>query len=592
MHILGLKQKGDPRRVPIGPTEVDWGHPLANGLRVAYTPAWSPEQGSRNLGYSHGPDGIGPVHTFPGDSSYLYINMKTGVPEEGPGLYRSWGGVTCRARMSEKNLSWTEYSLSCRVWMGNLTSNNSDFLWSKNSGVRAGTSAAYDWGIYLSGGDVLYFYPKNNSNVNSSVTITSLRTPISVAGTYRSGSSAARIYTDGVLRATSGTITGSTGRTNNFLYPLGGFAGNQPVSGMLDGKVWDRKLSDDEVAWDAAEPYVIYRQQRARVLFLPPTVAGNITVDLAALEASAISDGTSPGVVLGDLSIAPASSDSISTATDPTVVQGSLAIDLSTLSADAVSSATAPTVVEGNIIIDLSALEAVGISSATDPIVVQSSVIIDLDALSADSVSSATDPIVIQGTLSITPASADAVSSATDPTVTISAVVLDLSGDPASAVSGATDSVVVQGTIVLDLVALEAAAVSSASIGAVVLGSMSITPASADVVSSATNPTVTEGSGDVSVDLSSDVASAISSASIGAVVLGSISISNLSASATVTASDPSVALSGINITPSSADVTSSASIGAVVDPNDPVSDERNSSSLMQVRGNAGKRTGR
>lgn len=241
-------------RPPLG-AQIDWGHPLARGLLVAVPGA--------------------DYETVRGG-----VSSNTGCTVRGTrgglGLY-SPGGTGPKAewhRPTLTGLAATEFTLAARVSLTSAPSLANCFTIGANMSTT-GTGAGDLRGILLFNGH--WYFWGGSADWDSGVNFDTTGTPRDVVFTG-DGSDAqpvVRLYLDGQLVATSnGSLTGNLaalGSTNTPYVTFAGrhVSGGDSLTGALHrGAYWNRRLSNEEVAWLAAEPFAFLARQSSKIHYL------------------------------------------------------------------------------------------------------------------------------------------------------------------------------------------------------------------------------------------------------------------------------------------------------------------------------------
>ncbi len=251
---------------PFGAAEIDWGHPLASKI-VGCWP-FNDVGGGTAIDLALGANGAlvnspslraanaGLVLDF-ASASDQYVNV----------------GNPAQLQITDAITVATGYFLTT------IPANVASFQLvakDKNTGGRAytldvnrntGAVPASGLRFYISGGLGLDIITEGRNPI-----ATDLRTAV---GSYRTSDKLLSLYINGAKRAEQTAATsGIATATANVLFARREYAGfTEPLNGQLFYvMIWNRKLSDSEVRWHAAEPYAMLRPIVRRRYFVPAAV--------------------------------------------------------------------------------------------------------------------------------------------------------------------------------------------------------------------------------------------------------------------------------------------------------------------------------
>lgn len=252
------------------PVAIDRSHRLAAGLVGCYVtsyiglrPAATSAPIIRDLA------GIADLQCVDGTSTMGLSPL--GFAANGDGGYILGNGWQTPSAAAQRPAFGVSLFLRCYKAAGGISITSYPMLfgcqWSNDN------SAPYDTWTIVNGpsDDRINF----NINVAGSVTSVNLSGQIATGVTYNLGMTAQadgvagnlRPFINGVLQTTGTASSGSIGYGTTPTICLNGKVGTSANSGMqvVCGYIWNRRLSDTEMAWLNAEPYAMLRPTRRRV---------------------------------------------------------------------------------------------------------------------------------------------------------------------------------------------------------------------------------------------------------------------------------------------------------------------------------------
>jgi len=502
MGVIILPSRNSLIKPPVG-TQIDWGHPLANGLIGCWLLNEGGGQTATDLvGLSHGAftnmSGSNWRGGLDGIGTYLSATNQYITCGANPILNQASSAITVITRVvidvlkpnaGAESVIIGKDNESTRQLNFNLGYDPNDYIafyvWWTGGGYTQGLSA-YPIGS-LSVGKLYQFAGRWQSGSGIGVFINGLQ----------SGTDSAT-KTGTIIQTTEPFCIGGRGATST--YPFRGY-----ISQVL---YYNTCLTKDQIAWLYAEPYCFLQPVVRRFYSIPVE-----DVLVTPSPVSAIAQVVAPTVIKGSISVTPSPASCLGQVVAPTVIIGAVYITPSPISA--IASVVAPSVVKGSISITPSTAQAK--ASVVAPVA------------------------LVEGSVSITPSPAQAIASVVAPTAVTER----------TATTSALYGVATYGNAVYGVVGEEGLAVTPIPIQAkasvvaptVIKGSVSITPAYAQAKGQVAQPTVKLGNIIYAPTFIRAIAKAVGpTVALGAVVPGP-------ASAKAAGANPVLVLSSISITP-------------------------------------------
>jgi hypothetical protein len=271
--MLIITSKLPWKRQPTGPVNINWGHPLANGL-VYY--AWIGESRVENLcrnGYGIEANRIGVTQGMfdTGKTIIRGTSSSDGVDLGSPAFLQSQAAVTLHVVMRR----FAAGTYSGGLWAGTSGNRVSLAVWSDNN-VYAGVDNSSNSYVYITG-------PADNVFVALSSVFNGALTGNSRLVLYKDGTLPAQSYSAAAIPATtSSTIDPNLWVGRIYLAAL--FAGSCEIA---NGLIYLRALDSGEIQELNRNPYQMLSPTLGRIYFIPD-VGGSQTI--------AVTTGTETGI--------------------------------------------------------------------------------------------------------------------------------------------------------------------------------------------------------------------------------------------------------------------------------------------------------